>query len=310
MDALVVLLAPLIHGYDPFGTQGRNPCDASSDKYQSCWTTRCCRNSGFLCMKKVGKDDASCQPWIYHRAGEHEPCADDAQWLCPTTHHGPGWDAREDNAVAPTQSIAASPAAALGPACLHGASPTAPFSNCFESRCCAGEGTHGCFRRFGRAYAQCRPFSLHAAADGGCSDSDLWLCPDAWMPPRPSSIATRAPAASVLTPTPSPLLSPPPPLRSPPLRSPPLRLPPSLLQSPPPPLRLPPTLRTPPPPETDDDDDGRLSWLSVLEACSLGGAVGLGLVVAAFKLLSSRAHARQKELQAEMRRFEEASSRQ
>lgn len=205
-------LAIHVVAYDPYGSHGHNPCGASSDKFQSCWETRCCSTPGFLCFKKVGVDEASCLPWIKHRSGEHEPCESDAQWLCPTTHMGPGWDHEYNPVTAEPASSRVQPSsstetpldrtdnadASRSPGCLHGEAPVAPFSNCFEARCCEGYGSHGCFRRFGRPFAQCRPYDMHRASDGGCADSDLWICPESWMPQL-----AAAPSHRTFTPAPS-----------------------------------------------------------------------------------------------------------
>ena len=60
-----------------------------------------------------------------------------------------------------------------GEAGAAGAACTANFADCYDSQCCASNVAFGCFRRRGKAYAQCR----RKQADGACVDSDEWLCP-------------------------------------------------------------------------------------------------------------------------------------
>ena len=45
---------------------------------------------------------------------------------------------------------------ATGEAADGASSCTANFGNCYESRCCASHVAFGCFRKRGKAYAQCR----------------------------------------------------------------------------------------------------------------------------------------------------------
>ena len=45
------------------------------------------------------------------------------------------------------------------------------YHACYESKCCI-DANHGCYKRQGRQYAQCRPIPPH-----GCVDYDDWECP-------------------------------------------------------------------------------------------------------------------------------------
>ena len=57
-------------------------------------------------------------------------------------------------------------------------SPSPPFGDCFDSKCCLNTNPRrlfGCYRRAGRHYAQCRPYS-----PTDCTDDDMWLCPGVW----------------------------------------------------------------------------------------------------------------------------------
>ena len=198
---VALLLTAAVHGYDPYhGHDPRSGCQAgvpSSDKFQPCWQSRCCSTPGFLCFKKVGANQAQCLPFAKHRADEDAPCKDDAEWLCPTTHFGPGWN-KDDAIVDP--NAGAILGAATSKTC------DSPFSNCFESKCCIDPGTNGCFRKAGKRYAQCRPFAMHRETKGGpCVDSGGWVCPAAWMgstpaPAKPAPWTANDAAAPASTP--------------------------------------------------------------------------------------------------------------
>ena len=58
-----------------------------------------------------------------------------------------------------------------------GASCTANFGNCYESQCCSSTVNYGCYRKRGKAYAQCRRKGEGACVDEVGRAVAVVLCP-------------------------------------------------------------------------------------------------------------------------------------
>jgi len=54
-----------------------------------------------------------------------------------------------------------------------------PSRSCYDARCCKGHDV-GCFKRPTRQFAQCRHYHGSKGDEGGCRDTEDWLCPGTW----------------------------------------------------------------------------------------------------------------------------------
>ena len=89
----------------------------------------------------------------------------------------------------------------LGPASAAAAC-SATFANCLGSKCCSSAAA-ACFKKPGKAYAQCRPLQpgqqLVSGLLSGCEDSKDWECPRA-VGTAAIVVAAASPAAGHILP--------------------------------------------------------------------------------------------------------------
>lgn len=185
--------------------EGCLPGTQPAAQFAACFSSRCCegqvgRNGGFGCFRKPGKSFAQCRPMALHR--DHSgTCKDSTDWLCPASWitYPPPPPPRPPPSPSPPPVKHQRPSPA--PPCAQGESPAEAFSACYASQCCKGavDADHGigCFKKPGRAYAQCRPIAMHRDADGNCVDNDSWQCPASWLGVPPSPPASGSPSATV-----------------------------------------------------------------------------------------------------------------
>jgi hypothetical protein len=162
---------PLAAGAEPIPRCHSPP----SDHFSSCFESHCCKDvKGFACFKKRGKDGAQCLPRSHQRDDVTGHCVDSDTWLCPNT-----W-IQESPPPAPPPP----PPPPYHARCRRNPSPH--YSTCLESNCCQDAKGWGCFHRTHKQFAQCLPFAhMNMTADGGCMDTDEWLCPQTWIVPPP-----------------------------------------------------------------------------------------------------------------------------
>lgn len=152
---------------------GHEAGGACHGNYEACWENSgthaasrgCCSpDSGgrqFACMRRPGLQFAMCRP--LPRDG---PCQSDLSWQCPE--------------APPPAPPAVSACARNYASCVRSMQPHGVLElGCCEPSVSDGH-PFGCFRRTGRASAQCRPMP-----PGPCVSHGDWACPN--MTPRPSS---------------------------------------------------------------------------------------------------------------------------
>ncbi|KAL1522009.1 hypothetical protein AB1Y20_021654 [Prymnesium parvum] len=165
---------------------------ACAYSYQSCTDGhQCCVAPSDRCFKKRARMFAMCRP----APADGAACVEEDGWLCPGE-----WDGMHPP-PSPSPPLLPSPDPPPNP-------PSSPpcverYAPCWNGKghadCCS-DATFGCFRRVGRAFAQCRPLTATP-----CVSDESWACPG-WDYPPPSPPRPPSPGSP-----PSPASPPPPP---------------------------------------------------------------------------------------------------
>ena len=154
-----------------------------ADHYASCIESKCCKDShAFGCFRKRNKLWAACMPISHQTPAGAIRCVDNDEWLCPSS-----WLHEPPPPPPPPPPFHAR--------CARGASPSAHFSSCLDSHCCADPKAYACFKRRGKHFAQCLPLAHMLPADGVCVDTDEWHCPESWLEPPPPPASPSPPPA-------------------------------------------------------------------------------------------------------------------
>lgn len=155
-------------------------CHATpSDHFDSCFVSRCCTDvRHFGCYKRQGKAYAMCLPHSQMPLDDHGMCVDTEDWQCPASWmisispppppHPPPMPTRLSSPPSPPIFPHKHPR-------CYGL-PAENFLSCHESKCCKNQHGFGCFKRVGKQYSACLPFSQFVMG-GRCVDSPNWRCP-------------------------------------------------------------------------------------------------------------------------------------